>query len=85
MPLTDCKFVWKNGKIVPWNEATVHVSCHGLHYGTGVFEGIRCYDTPSGRARRYFASAPTSTGGLLLPAYTEWPGLTPGTTSPTQC
>jgi branched-chain amino acid aminotransferase len=50
MPLTDCKFVWKNGKIVPWAEATVHVSCHGLHYGTGVFEGIRCYETAGGPA-----------------------------------
>jgi branched-chain amino acid aminotransferase len=50
VPLTDCKFVWKNGAIVPWAEATVHVSSHALHYGTGVFEGIRCYDTPRGPA-----------------------------------
>lgn len=50
MPLTDCKFVWKNGAIVPWEQATVHVSSHGLHYGTGVFEGIRCYETPQGPA-----------------------------------
>jgi branched-chain amino acid aminotransferase len=65
MPLTDCKFVWKNGGIVPWAEATVHVSSHGLHYGTGVFEGIRCYQTPGGPAvfrlgahiDRWFASA----------------------------
>jgi branched-chain amino acid aminotransferase len=63
--LAECKFVWKNGAIVPWKEATLHVSCHGLHYGTGVFEGIRCYDTPSGPAvfrlgshiDRWFASA----------------------------
>jgi branched-chain amino acid aminotransferase len=65
MPLSDCKVIWKNGKIVPWQEATVHVSSHGLHYGTGVFEGIRCYDTPAGPAvfrlgahmDRWFASA----------------------------
>jgi branched-chain amino acid aminotransferase len=65
MPLTDCKFVWKNGRIVPYAEATVHVSSHGLHYGAGVFEGIRCYDTPSGPAvfrlgahiDRWFSSA----------------------------
>jgi branched-chain amino acid aminotransferase len=50
MSLSDCKFIWKNGKIVPWAEATVHISCHGLHYGTGVFEGIRCYNTTSGPA-----------------------------------
>jgi branched-chain amino acid aminotransferase len=50
MPLTDCKFVWKNGAIVPWEQATVHVSSHALHYGTGVFEGVRCYETPRGPA-----------------------------------
>ena len=48
MALSDCKFVWKNRKIIPWEQATFHVSCHGLHYGTGVFEGIRCYHTPAG-------------------------------------
>lgn len=42
--------IWKNGKLIDWKDATVHVMSHGLHYGTGVFEGIRCYDTPSGPA-----------------------------------
>ncbi len=37
------KFVWMNGELVPWAEATVHVFTHALHYGTGVFEGIRAY------------------------------------------
>jgi branched-chain amino acid aminotransferase len=37
------KFVWLNGEIVPWDKATVHVFTHALHYGTGVFEGIRAY------------------------------------------
>lgn len=50
MPVADCQFVWKNGAILPWAEATVHVSCHGLHYGTGVFEGIRCHETCTGPA-----------------------------------
>src|SRR3954449_9274380 len=36
-----------NGEFVPWDEAKVHVLTHGLHYGTGVFEGVRCYDTES--------------------------------------
>jgi branched-chain amino acid aminotransferase len=39
-----------NGSLVPWANATVHVSAHGLHYGTGVFEGIRCYPTSAGPA-----------------------------------
>jgi branched-chain amino acid aminotransferase len=39
-----------NGEFVPWDEAKVHVLTHGLHYGTGVFEGIRCYDSEAGPA-----------------------------------
>jgi branched-chain amino acid aminotransferase len=42
--------VWKNGKIIPWNEATIHVASHVVHYGSSVFEGIRCYHTKSGSA-----------------------------------
>jgi len=42
--------IWMNGELVDWADATVHVGAHGLHYGTGVFEGIRCYDTARGPA-----------------------------------
>jgi branched-chain amino acid aminotransferase len=42
--------IWMNGELVDWDDARVHVGAHGLHYGTGVFEGIRCYDTPQGPA-----------------------------------
>jgi branched-chain amino acid aminotransferase len=42
--------IWMNGEFVPWDDAKVHVLTHGLHYGTGVFEGIRCYDTAIGPA-----------------------------------
>ena len=57
--------IWHNGGIVPWAQATTHVMAHALHYGSSVFEGIRCYDTPNGAAifrltdhnRRLFASA----------------------------
>jgi branched-chain amino acid aminotransferase len=41
------ELIWMNGEFVPWDEANVHVLSHGLHYGTGVFEGVRCYDTES--------------------------------------
>jgi len=59
-------FIWHRGKLVPWQDATVHVLAHGLHYGSSVFEGIRAYDTvPHGTAifrlkphlRRLFDSA----------------------------
>ena len=42
--------IWKNGEFVRWEDAQVHVLTHGLHYGTGVFEGIRCYETERGPA-----------------------------------
>jgi branched-chain amino acid aminotransferase len=50
MPFPGAEFVWKDGKIVPWAAATTHVSSHGLNYGTGVFEGIRCYANDRGPA-----------------------------------
>jgi len=47
---TTTEFIWMNGELVPWEAAQVHVTAHGLHYGTGVFEGIRSYDNPDGPA-----------------------------------
>ncbi len=44
------EWIWRNGEFVKWDEATVHVSAHALHYGSSVFEGIRAYDTPAGPA-----------------------------------
>ncbi|MDX1304267.1 branched-chain amino acid transaminase [Photobacterium sp.] len=41
-------YIWFNGEMVPWAEANVHVLTHAMHYGTSVFEGIRCYNTPKG-------------------------------------
>src|SRR3546814_17958829 len=42
------EWIWHNGTIKPWAEATTHVMSHALHYGSSVFEGIRSYDTPDG-------------------------------------
>jgi branched-chain amino acid aminotransferase len=42
--------IWANGELVPWEDAKVHVLTHALHYGTGVFEGIRAYETEQGTA-----------------------------------
>ena len=50
MPVDYYENVWHNGKFIPWNEATVHVASHVIHYGSGVFEGIRCYKTEHGPA-----------------------------------
>jgi len=48
--METAEYIWQNGELVPWGEARTHVLSHGLHYGTGVFEGIRCYETERGPA-----------------------------------
>ncbi len=50
MPIQPVEKVWMNGEIVAWDDATIHILTHALHYGTGVFEGIRCYETTRGPA-----------------------------------
>ena len=65
MPITEAKYIWQNGKLVPWASATTHVLTHALHYGSTVFEGVRAYATPKGpvifrlkdHTRRLFDSA----------------------------
>ena len=42
--------IWMNGRFVEWKDATIHIASHVIHYGSGVFEGARCYDTPRGSA-----------------------------------
>ena len=48
--MRETEKIWMNGELVDWNDARVHVGAHGLHYGSGVFEGIRAYETPKGTA-----------------------------------
>ncbi len=65
MALQPSKSIWFNGSLIPWDEARIHVLSHVMHYGSSVFEGIRCYEQPSGSAvfrledhiRRLFDSA----------------------------
>jgi branched-chain amino acid aminotransferase len=65
VPVQPVEKIWMDGKLVAWEDATVHVLTHGLHYGSGVFEGIRAYETKQGPAifrlpdhiRRLFRSA----------------------------
>ncbi len=63
--MEETEYIWHNGKLTPWKDATVHVMTHALHYGSSVFEGIRVYDTNDGPAflclqshiKRLFSSA----------------------------
>ncbi len=48
--MQETEKIWMNGELVDWADARVHVGSHGLHYGTGVFEGIRCYEVERGAA-----------------------------------
>ena len=65
MSFAGAKLIWMNGQMIPWEQATVHVMAHALHYGSSVFEGIRVYKTPDGpqvfrltdHMRRFFDSA----------------------------
>src|SRR5882757_793167 len=50
MAIEKSENIWHNGKLIPWDEATIHVMSHVVHYGSSVFEGIRCYAPPSGPA-----------------------------------
>jgi branched-chain amino acid aminotransferase len=73
MTFDESKWVWMNGNAIPWHNATTHVSTHGLHYGSGVFEGMRCYETTEGPAvfrldahlDRLYASAEIY--GIIIP------------------
>ena len=48
MALKPSQLIWHDGKLIPWEQATVHVLTHALHYGSSVFEGVRVYKTPEG-------------------------------------
>ncbi|MDE3106215.1 MAG: branched-chain amino acid transaminase [Acidobacteriota bacterium] len=48
MPITPTKHIWHNGNLIAWEQANIHVMSHVVHYGSSVFEGIRCYTQPNG-------------------------------------
>ncbi len=50
MPFAGTGTIWMNGSLVNWADAKIHIASHVIHYGSGVFEGARCYDTPKGSA-----------------------------------
>jgi len=80
LPIEEVKKIWLNGKLVDWKDAKIHVLTHALHYGSGVFEGIRCYKTVEGpavfrhrehmlrlqdSAKMYFMELPYSVDALM--------------------
>ncbi len=75
--MQETKKIWMNGELVDWADAKVHVGVHGLHYGSGVFEGIRCYDTRKGR--RSSGSASTCSVSTTRRASSTWRSRTRST------
>lgn len=71
MPVNPTSKVWMDGELVDWENATVHILTHSLHYGTGAFEGIRCYPTNDGpalfRLREHMQRLVNSCKVLLIP------------------
>ena len=59
MPINATNYIWMDGALKPWREASVHVMTHALHYGTSFFEGVRVYETKTGPAQLLF-DAPVS-------------------------
>ncbi|MGZ5469227.1 MAG: branched-chain amino acid transaminase [Candidatus Aminicenantales bacterium] len=49
-PFSESSLVWKNGQLIPWKDATIHLASHVVHYGSCLFEGLRAYETPKGTA-----------------------------------
>jgi len=49
-PFSETSVVWKNGRLIPWKDATIHLASHVVHYGSCLFEGLRAYDTLKGTA-----------------------------------
>ncbi len=49
-PFSETSLVWKNGTLIPWKDATIHLASHVVHYGSCLFEGLRAYETPQGPA-----------------------------------
>jgi branched-chain amino acid aminotransferase len=76
-PVPQTEWIWRDGQFIRWEEATLHVMSHVVHYGSSIFEGIRCYETPAGGAifrlpehvRRFYDSCRT---------YRMEPGPAPG-------
>ena len=68
MGIQKTEKIWHNGKLINWDDATLHVMSHVVHYGSSVFEGIRCYELPTGPAIfRAVEHMPVSYTHLTLP------------------
>ena len=69
MPIQKTEKVWHNGKFIAWDDATIHVMSHVVHYGSSVFEGIRCYALPqrAGDFPRHGTHATAAQFGAHLP------------------
>ena len=84
MALQKTENIWHNGKLIPWDNATIHVMSHVVHYGSAVFEGIRCYAPPSGPAI-FRAQTNTCSDFWTPPRFIAWMLISPLTISSPPC
>ena len=82
--MQETEKIWMNGELVDWADAKIHVGSHGLHYGSGVFEGIRCYETDDG-PRRLPADRPPAAAPQLGASSSRWSFRTPSRSSGPAC
>ena len=82
--MQETEKIWMNGELVDWADARVHVGAHGLHYGTGVFEGIRCYETERGPGRLP-ARRPPASGSRPRRSCSTWSSRTRSRSSARRC
>src|ERR1700682_2191026 len=72
MSIQKTEKIWHNGKLIPWDSAQIHVMSHVIHYGSSVFEGVRCYALPAGpaifRAREHMQRLLDSAQSYLIDA-----------------
>ena len=80
MPIQTTANIWHNGKLIPWEKAQVHVMSHVLHYGSSVFEGLRCYKQPDGAAI-FRLCRTTCSACSTRPASTAWTWATRSSSS----
>ena len=68
MAIQKTEKIWHNGKLIPWDSAQIHVMSHVVHYGSSVFEGVRCYALPT--VLPSFAPRNTCSGCWIPPRFT---------------
>jgi len=83
MAIQKTEKIWHNGRLILWDDAHIHVMSHVIHYGSSVFEGVRCYALPAGPA--IFRAQNTHSACWIPPRSIASTWITPAKTSSRRC